>query len=1532
MVNTYSVLMVLLVTGIAHSHAQWIPLLGGAAREAAPTVTLLEDDARGAAFRVDVDGFAVREFVADGITYRTPDLLTETVVAEPGMPEVPYVSRIFAVLDKATVSVEVVEMGRVEMFRGFSIPPARMSWKEGDPEPPYVARGNVYASVTPVPGNMVKLDPPGVFRDFRIVRVAVYPIQYVPATGEVQVTSSVVVRLRYTAEGGENQRTAVKKPIAPSFDAVYRNVIFNYESVLEREYNGMVAGRDVMLAIMPDTYVATFNQYKEWKHASGIYTHVTKFSDIGANSTNPDIIKNHVAQAYHTWDFPPTYVLLVGDYGQVPIKLVSYDYTFANEDFFVEIDGNDHFPEAMIGRFTNQTDYTLQVLISKAMRYEQTPYRASTDWFKKAAVASNNAYESQIKVKRFARDVMMLDGGFTQVDTFYNSSPCGSSLSTLISTLNSGRSYLNYRGEGWSSGWWASCYNFQTSDVSSVNNGQMLTFVTSIGCGVAMFNVSGGNCFGEQWLELGTPTSPRGACAFVGPTSNTHTTYNNKIDKGIYVGMFQEGLETPGQALLRGKLYMFNVYGTDHWVEYHYRVYCVLGDPSIHVWRNVPAPVTVTYPAQLPVGYNQVECTVVDSATGVPVQGAQVVFSGLTVYATGVTGATGTVRLSLTPEAIDTLSLVVRGGTVVPKKHRIPVLQTPLHVAPYGTPAVVDLDGNLDGLINPNETCRITFSLKNWGTQTAFNVQASLSVEDTNMVRVVTTTPIAFGDIASGQSTVGSPMDFFVKPECPVGYPIPLVLRVTSGPTEWQYIEYEEVMGCRLSYQTWVVNDQGSQQANHRMDPGETVKLFLTVGNIGEDVAPGVRGILRSSDPYMTISDSTGYFGTIPMQGSAANAIDYFVVTVSDTCPRMYNASFSVLLYTEGGRYPYSVVQSFRVPVAVPEGTDPTGPDTYGYYMYTSDDSLYDECPAFEWFEIDGIGTQIPRNPNGDFTQTVTLPFTFKYYGVNYTQARLNSDGWIAFGSGTQVAWQNYALPHNDAINCMVAPYWDDLFSTNAGETGKLLYYSDPPNHRFIVEWFRAGHYGNYQDRETFQLILFDPAHVQTPTGDGVIVFQYDTVSEASSCTIGLENHTQTVGMSYLYNDQYDTTATALRDGFAIKLTTAPPHIRSNHATVSVPIAEGWNLISNPVERPVLMDSLRQLFPASLFPYAFAFTPTGYVMAHVLERGSGYWGKFPGNDLNEIVGISVEQDTFQVRGGWNVVGSISVPVDTAAVASAPTGLRASPFFAFAGGYQPSTTIEPGRGYWVKCTGNGSLILSGSSPRRNTTHCLMNGSPVFSTLTVRDANDKQQVLLFMQSEMDHQLLDYYEMPPSPPDGVFDVRFRSGRMLEIAQGDSSCEFPISLRDAAYPVRIAWDTRSDGSSFVLKIGGREIVLIARGSVLIENEEGPIVLVSVAGKELPMEFALGQNYPNPFNPTTIITYALPVDSHVSLRVYNVLGQEVCVLADGMQEAGYKTVEWDSRTTTGAQSASGVYFIRLDVQGVNGVTFLDVRKMLLMK
>ena len=90
---------------------------------------------------------------------------------------------------------------------------------------------------------------------------------------------------------------------------------------------------------------------------------------------------------------------------------------------------------------------------------------------------------------------------------------------------------------------------------------------------------------------------------------------------------------------------------------------------------------------------------------------------------------------------------------------------------------------------------------------------------------------------------------------------------------------------------------------------------------------------------------------------------------------------------------------------------------------------------------------------------------------------------------------------------------------------------------------------------------------------------------------------------------------------------------------------------------------------------------------------------------------------------------------------------------------------------------------------------------------------------------------------------------------------------------------------------------------------------------------FALYANYPNPFNAETQMTYALPVAGAVELAIYNVRGQRVRTLVQGVQAAGRYQIVWDGRNDTGAALASGVYLSRLaSTQGVR------VRRLLLIK
>jgi hypothetical protein len=89
-----------------------------------------------------------------------------------------------------------------------------------------------------------------------------------------------------------------------------------------------------------------------------------------------------------------------------------------------------------------------------------------------------------------------------------------------------------------------------------------------------------------------------------------------------------------------------------------------------------------------------------------------------------------------------------------------------------------------------------------------------------------------------------------------------------------------------------------------------------------------------------------------------------------------------------------------------------------------------------------------------------------------------------------------------------------------------------------------------------------------------------------------------------------------------------------------------------------------------------------------------------------------------------------------------------------------------------------------------------------------------------------------------------------------------------------------------------------------------------------LPDQFALDQNYPNPFNPATTIRYGIPNAAKVTLKIYNVLGQEVATLVNADQTAGTYNVRFDAGSL-----ASGMYLYR-----ITAGQFVQVKKMLLLK
>jgi len=336
--------------------------------------------------------------------------------------------------------------------------------------------------------------------------------------------------------------------------------------------------------------------------------------------------------------------------------------------------------------------------------------------------------------------------------------------------------------------------------------------------------------------------------------------------------------------------------------------------------------------------------------------------------------------------------------------------------------------------------------------------------------------------------------------------------------------------GPFLTVYSKVIDDLTGNQ-NGQPDPGETISLLVTLINAGSQGATGISGTLTTTDPHLSVTQS---YSTYPNLASLATGagVQAYILDVSPSCPQGATVNTTLNLTAAGG-YQNSVPISFIVGDPL---YDPMGPDAYGYYAF---DVLDQNGPVYNWMEIDpmsgGAGALI-NYTSDDQTVQLNLPFAFRYYAQDYTQISVCTNGWIAMGSTTETDYSNSAIPNSDGPPAMIAPFWEDL---SPHLMGRVSHHYDSTQHCFVVEFLGVRQYTPPSATESFEVILYDPAHHPTPTGDGKILFQYKRISDPASCTVGIEDPTESMGLQYLYNANYNVHAAPLDSGMAILFVTA---------------------------------------------------------------------------------------------------------------------------------------------------------------------------------------------------------------------------------------------------------------------------------------------------------------------------------------------------------------------------------------------------------
>lgn len=160
----------------------------------------------------------------------------------------------------------------------------------------------------------------------------------------------------------------------------------------------------------------------------------------------------------------------------------------------------------------------------------------------------------------------------------------------------------------------------------------------------------------------------------------------------------------------------------------------------------------------------------------------------------------------------------------------------------------------------------------------------------------------------------------------------------------------------------------------------------------------------------------------------------------------------------------------------------------------------------YEWIDISTIGTVADVSGDDDTGGPYDLGFSVEFFGNNYSSVRICSNGWASFTSTATEYW-NTEIPNPDEPNAAMYPFWDDLW---VPETGRVLYYADAQNSRFIITWDRIPHLSE-ESPNNFQIVISE---------NGGIQFNYETLnlSQSPDNTVGVENADGTAAVLLCYD------------------------------------------------------------------------------------------------------------------------------------------------------------------------------------------------------------------------------------------------------------------------------------------------------------------------------------------------------------------------------------------------------------------------------
>ncbi len=816
-------------------------------------------------------------------------LVSENYVGtkEYGAPELPVLSKLVEIPIDAEIAIivksyteEIIDLGT----RGINnmVFPAQPSLsKSQEPEDvSFYFNSDVYSTDEFIDNPIAVIDKLGTMRGVQLGRLRIHPVQYNPVRNQLRILNDLEIEVEFYNADYNQTKSQKHKYYSPIFNQNFANVI-NFNNTASKELIQVAPLKYVIVA--DPMFQVVLQPFVAWKTKKG-FNVVEAYTNDPAVGNTTTTIKAFLQNEYTSataQDPAPSFILFVGDVAQIP-AFSGTTGGHVTDLYYCEYDGaGDIYPEVYYGRFSATNNEELQAQIDKTLEYEQflmpnTSFLAEVVMVAGVDASMASTYGNG-QINYGTDNYFNLAHGITSHTYLYPAS--GSSAAQIIADISAGVSFANYTAHCSAAGW--ADPSFTTSNVPSLNNAHEYPLMIGNCCSSVEFQQN--ECFGEAVLRA----EEKGALGYIGGSNSTYWNEdfwwgvgNGSISAnptyaatslGAYDGLFHDNGEaisnwyvTNGQIVQCGNLAVTTANGAE---DYYWEIYHLMGDPSVTTYLGIPAPITCSHYAAIPVGTANITVTTeVHAYVAISKDGV--------LLDAGIADATGIVVLEFDP-----IMMVGPADIVATKQNREPYIGTVeliINNAPfvvYTDHSIDDSQANNNGNADYTETVSLNVTLNNLGTVNASNVSATLSTADSCIT--ITQDTAIFGNIAASSAlSLNSVFELSVAQYFEDQHTVPCVMDVTDGNDTWTSNFSITVNSPKMEIENISFDDSTGGNNNQRFDAGEVVFISYDVNNAGHAASLDAFSYISSTSSYIEILTDSFALGTLaPMMPVQVNSI-----------------------------------------------------------------------------------------------------------------------------------------------------------------------------------------------------------------------------------------------------------------------------------------------------------------------------------------------------------------------------------------------------------------------------------------------------------------------------------------------------------------------------------------------------------------------------------------------------------------------------------------------------------------------------------